>query len=654
MLEGIAWRRYSATIRPMQSNSSPRRLAMLLTVALLIGIGVGVGCTSAVYWLLAAPSSESGDQLADVAARSAPTETESGTPVQSSPAEASNAPPKFAVRSLDEIAGMKSPSEQQLALRVLLTDLDEAQVTYLLTESWDVLDEADRYELQFAMIQRLAQQNPSRALSISLEMESDYNTGQFVASIFREWAHSNLDEAVSRARTLDQFLKSSAVRAIVAERTDLSEGTIRAIARDLGNEQIATSVIVQRKIEEAIDDPERAWNELAVDLQDDLSNSRTISRVAFAWVKESGLGVLDQVYRSLTNAQTRRYVISNVLGDVARTDPEGAFNHALTIESDPHNSIVTIIASTWADSDPRSALTAAMGIEKESVRKDVVESVIRSWAWDEPRAVLEGVNALPVEFQKFASTTALGNMADESPEEAAAIVAAMESGTVKTASANNVVSNWALSDPAAALEWILNEPSIEEIRTELLSSIMYFLVSADPELALSTALAQPIDEDESGIGMFGPAGVGMEYRVISTLVFTDVDKAIELLPQVREGPTKFMSFETVARFLMRNDEVDKAFNIVLQSPASDREKMYQALSSSWAMTDPKAMLESMDRFPSKDSKSRAAALLVTNDRYSKTLSDEEIEQARKYLTDEHAKAIEENDPEALESLLEDF
>ena len=53
------------------------------------------------------------------------------------------------------------------------------------------------------------------------------------------------------------------------ERTDLSDNTIRAIARDLDNEQIATSAIAQRKIEEAIDDPETAWNELAVDLQDD-------------------------------------------------------------------------------------------------------------------------------------------------------------------------------------------------------------------------------------------------------------------------------------------------------------------------------------------------------------------------------------------------
>ncbi len=634
----------------MQTNSSPSRLAALLTVGFLIG----VGCTSAVYWLLVAPSGGGGIQLADSAAPSTPAEIESSASLQTSPSEASDAPepPKFAVRSLDEIAGMESASEQQLALHILLSELDEAQVAALVTESEDVVSASDRYDLHFAMIQRLAHQNPSRALSLSLEMESDYGLGRFVTSIFREWARSNLDEAVSRARTLNRFLKGSAVSAIVQERTDLSEDTIRAIARDLDNEQIAASAIAQRKIEEAIDDPETAWNELAVDMQDDQANRGTISRVALAWVEESGLSVLDQISRSLTNTQTRDYVIRDVLGDVARTDPEGAFNHALTLENDPYNSTASSIASTWAYSDPHSALSAAMGIEKTSVRKAVAESVIRAWAYDEPRAVVEGVNSLPAEFQELASRTALGAMAGGSPEEAADLVAAMEPSTVKTSSANSVVSTWARSDHSAALEWILNDPGVEEIRTELLSSIMYQLASADPELAMSTALAQPIDEEATEFGML-PA-VGLEYSVISTLAFSDVDKAIELLPQVREGPTKSRSFQTVASSLVMNDDVDKAFDMAQQFSEPDREKIYQAVSTMWAATDPKGMLESMDRLPSKDSKSRAAAMLVMTNQYSKTLSDEEIEQARKYLTEEHAKAIEENDPEVLQSLFQAF
>ncbi len=636
----------------MQTNSSPSRLVVLLTVAFL----VGVGCTSAVYWLFVAPDGGSGDQFVDTVVAPAPTESDPNTQEQSSPIRVSNTPEplKFSVRSLDEIASMKSASDQQLALRILLTDLDETQVAELLTQSQEVFEDADWIALHTAIVQRLAQQNPNRALSLVLEMDASHNREGFVSSVYKEWVHSNLDQAVTRAQTLNPYLKRTAASVIVQERTDLSDDTIRALARDLDNELIASSAIAQRRIEEAIDDPETAWNELVIDLQNDPANSRTLVRVATAWVEKSGLGALDQIYHSLTNAQTRQNVIRNVLREVAQTEPDGALNYALTLESDPHHSIVSDIASVWANSDPRSALTAALGIEKTSVRKTVAEMVVRVWALNEPKAVLAGIDALPAYLQERASSSAISSIAGKSFEEAVSLVGAMESGSVKTSSARSVASMWASRDHNAALEWILNEPSVEEIRSELLSSIMHTLVRVDPKLAMSTALAQPIVEDNSILGMIGPGGVGREFSVISSLAFSDVDKAIELLPQVREGPTKLMSYQLVVQSLLLNDEVDKAFNMVQQVPESDKEKVYQAISTFWATTDPQGMLKSMDRFPSKESRSRAAVLLVSTNQFSKALSEEQVEEAKKYLTDEHAKAIEEGDAGVLQPIFQDF
>ena len=634
----------------MPTNRSPSRFVALLAIAFMLG----VGCSSAVYWLFIAPGND--DPLVDSVTPPSPAEIEPNTQAENSTGGifADTETSKFAVRSLDEIANMRNSSEQQLALRVLLSDMNEKQVADLLTQSEDVLKDADRYNLQFAMVQRLAHLNPSRALSLVLEMDSGYNLGNFVTSIFGDWAHSNLDEAVSRAGRLKPHFKRTALSAIVQERTDLSDNTIRAIARDLDNEQIATSAIAQRKIEEAIDDPEAVWNELAIDLQDDPDNSRTISRIATAWIEKSGLSVLDQVYHSLTNTQTRDDVIRRVLTEVAQTDPEGAFNFALTIENDPYNSIVSSMASIWASTDPRSALAAANGIAKASVRKTVAQMVILAWARDEPRKVLEGLGNLPADLQESASSAALSTLSRESPIDAANLVAAMEPGSVKTSSASSVVSTWASRNHKAALEWILSEPGVEEIRSELLSSIMHTLVRVDPDLAMSTALAQPIVEKNSRFGMFGPAGVGMELNVISSLTFSDVDKAIELLPQVREGSTKLMSYQMVASSLLMNDEIDKAFNMVQQVPESDREKIYQAISTSWAASDPKGMLKSMDRFLSKEGRSRAAVLLISTNQYSKILSEEQIEEAKNYLTDEHAKALEEGAPEALQSIFQVF
>ena len=636
----------------MQTNGSPSRLAVLLAVAFL----VGVGCTSAVHWLFLAPSGERDGQLADAVAPPSPVEIESSTQAPSSPTDASNAPepPNLTVRSLDEIAGMKTTSEQQLALRTLLSDLGEEQVVDLLTQSQDLFGESDRIDLQFAVFQRLAHQNPSRALTLALEMEFSNNRRSLVTTIYKDWAHSDLDEAVSRAGKLEPHFKRVALRAIVQERTDLSDSTIRAIALDLDNEQIATLAIAQRKIDEAIDDPETAWNELAIDLQDDPASYRTISRVAMAWVEKSGLGVLDQVYQSLTNTETRDEVIDRVLVEVSQADPESAFNYALTLENDPYHLIVSDMAETWAMSDPRAALAAAIGIERASVRNAVSTSVISTWAYSEPREVLDGLDALTPDLQETAFSVAVREIASESPEEGAELVTAMEPGSVKRFGAYSVVSVWFDHDHKAVLDWVLNEPGVEEVKSELLSSIIHRLVKVDLELAMSTALAQPLEKSTSGFGMFGREGVGMEFQIISTLAHSDVDKAIEALGQVRGGLTKLLSYQTVATSLLMEDEFDKAFNMVHQVPESDREKVYQAIASSWAMSDPQGMLKSMDRFPSEEHRSRAAAIMMMTNQFSKSLSDEQIEEAKKHLTDEYAKALEDGDPEALQSLFQAF
>ena len=631
----------------MQTNSSRSRLAVLLTVAFL----VGVGCSSAVYWLFVAPSGGSGGQLVDADVPPPTTETDPGTQTQSSSSDGANTPESlnFPVRNLNEIASMRSASEQQLAIRVLLSDLEEAQVADLLTQSRDIFGDEDWSALHSAIVQRLAYQNPSRALSLVLDADNPYNLGGFVTHVFKEWAHSNLDEAVSHARTLNPDIKAIALGVILWERTDLSENTIRAIARDLGNEERATSTITQRRIDEAIDDPEKAWNELALELQDDRGNTSAILRIANAWIEESGLSVLDQVYESLTNTQVRQDVIRNVLAEVVHTDPEGAFNYAVTM-NDQYNSPVRVVAGIWAKSDPRSALSAAIAIKMMSARKAAAEEVVRAWARSGPKELLEVVDALPADLQEAASVEALSEVAIESPQEAADLVAAMDSGSVKTSSAGSVVRMWSRRDHNAALEWILNEPGVEEISSELLYSIMHMLIEADPQLAMSTALAQPIEESNSGTGIYR-AELGMEFTVISMLAYSDLEKAIELLPQVREGPTRLRAFEAVAQSLLRNGEIDEAFGIAQQVPDSDREHFYLALTTVWAGADPVGMLNSMDRFPSEDAMSRAALLLVMSNSTTKSLSDEQVEEAKKYISEEHARALQDGDVDFLQSLI---
>lgn len=583
----------------MRVNKILSRLLAVLT----IGVLVGIGSSCAVYWPFLA--SEYGDQSADSVALSAPTED-----------SLTRESPTSVVRNLDEIASIKSASEEQLAPRTLLSELDEEQVADLLTRTQDVVGDADRHDF--------------RAL---------------LTSIFGDWAHSNLDVVVSHAQTVSPYHKRVALSAIMPERTDPSDNTTHTVTQDIDGEKGVTSANAQQRIEDAIDNPETTWNELVIDLQDDLGNLRTLSRVATAWVEKSGLGVLDKVYQSLTNAQTRQSVMYHVREEVAQTDPAGALKYAMTLESDPHNYIISNIANIWVRSDPRSALSAAAGIENETVRKALSESAVKALAFSEPREFFKEIDSLPADFQVTASKAALDEIARKSPEEAADLAAAMQSGSAKTAGASSIVSTWSRSDHKAALDWILYEPGVEEIKFELLSSIMHTLVQVDLELAMSTALAQPIDEDKY---------YGLEFIVILSLAESDVNQAIELFPQVREGPTQMMSFQPIVHSLLMNDEIDRAFDMVQQVPESDRDSFYMSLSTSWTAIDPQGMLNSMDRFPSKQAKSQAALMVIVGNEFFKILSNEQIEEAKKYLTEEDLQALEERDTEGLRSIFQDL
>lgn len=484
--------------------------------------------------MLAATGNHS--QSAEAATPSSSTENEPITHEQSSPAEISSVSVSTSstVRSLEDILRIKSLSEQQLALHIFLSELDEAQVVDLLARSQAVFPDTQRYELQFPIIQRLAHQNPSRALTRVLGMYTGYDYMRAVTNVFREWALSNINEAVSRARTLDPMPKGLALNAIVSTRMDLPESTLRAIALDLGNEKVAISAIAQRRIEEAITDPEKAWNEWAIHLLEGAENTEIVARIGTVWIEKSGLSVLDRIYQSLADTETRRPVIRSLLEQIAQSDPEGAFNFALTIESDLHNSIVRNLGSIWAESDPRAALGTIAGIVRGEVRNAAADAVVGAWAQSRPREMLESLDSLPADLQETVFTVAVSALTREFPEEAAQFVVAMESSPLKTSSAKSVARAWSRHDHNAAIEWILNDPGVEEIRFTLLFSILGRLIDADPLLAMTTVLAQATEGYESDLGLNGTEEE-IELEVISSLAKSNLEMAIDLLPQVHEG-----------------------------------------------------------------------------------------------------------------------
>ena len=609
--------------------------------SLSIGIILGIGGSSGVYWLFFAP--ENNGQSMDAASHYPASVSQPNSREQnaSDVVPSSSLPALPTLDRLEDIEDIGSPFDRKLALQILLVNSDETQVAGLLSQSMSLSSNDIRYDAQSAIAQRLAQLNPSRALSRVLAMDSQHFPDRLVVTVFREWAHSNLTEAISQVRALSATRRDSALRTILRERTDLPEETRRSIAAEVGNDQIAVEVLLEEMVEEAMQDPEEAWENLVLELQDDLMHRERLAQVALFWIEKDGIGVLDQVSMSITNLQARRGVVLRILEGLASSHPSEAFRYALTMENDPYDTAKERVVNVWARLEPRSALLAVAGVEEKALRESLEESIAVRWADAEPMKVLEEVDALPGHVRESTTRTAISKVAENSPKKAAVLIAEMESGDTRKYSASSLVGAWLSHDQEAALDWILNEPAIQDLKHFLLNSSLFRIALEDPKLAMDTAIAQPFTEGE----------MGLEADVISSVALSDLDTAIELLPQVREGPTAVHAFLAVTGALIRNGDVDEAVDMVHQIPDSKRSDFYTGLVQAWALYDPPGLLKSMNRLPSKEVQSKAARRLVEINRNRENLTDEQVEQARKFLTEEDSKALEDGAYDTLDGSL---
>ena len=532
------------------------------------------------------------------------------------------------IQTLSDLNQFKSPLERSVALHELSINADEQQVLKLLEESMDIASQ-HQLQTQSVLIQRLAQLNPHQALTQVESLGVRFPAG-LVSAVFGEWAHTNVDEAVSHASSLEENKKYATMARILLERTDLSDEKRIQIAKQLGNEQYAIDLIMQEKVSDSSFDPEKAWNELVGQVQGDFRQSRILSDLAIRWVEQSGVEVLDQITESITNSQTRTNILLSVLRAVAESDPNKAFQYAKSIENDPHDAIVSNVVRQWARLDPKAALDAASQIEQRGLRRRLEESAVRTWAYRKPHDVLGDLDSLEDRLHETAISSAVSAMAQQNPNSAAEFVAGMANSTSKTVAATSLVQSWSSQDPESALEWVLNEPGVQDAKSQLLPRIIYQVAIADPQIAMDTALGQPINE----------GATGLEATVIAMLASSDFDKALEFLPQVRDGPTKIAAYGSIGGRYIENGETEKALNLAQQLPESSRTGYLQALMPSWAISDPKGLLNSMDRLPSDEIKSKAAMILTAYNRWEKNLTDEEIEQLKNFLTEEDAEDLE--------------
>lgn len=528
--------------------------------------------------------------------------------------------------TLDHLHGLteiKSNFLRVATFHATLASADEEQLVRFIAQSKRVSNPSQRQWIQEAIFSRLTNLDPNTAL-VQVEQMPHASAIDLMETIFAEWSLNDLPSAIDHIEKLEGTMRLAAMRGLLLTRDDLSEQGRQNLAKRLGNELLAVDLSQDSKLTLALDDPKKAWQTTMEDARANISQVDDLIRIAHAWVDKSGLSAIDQISESLTSWEIRSTVFSSILHRIAQTNPEEAFLHALKFEGDHNNYLLSILTQEWATTDPDAAMSAIDGVESPVLRSYLYDSVVRGWAERNPQGVLQDLGSLPENFQVLAREVAIQTIAKTERKEAAQLIPSVENESSRAVVAFSVASNWAKLNAHEALDWVINDPEVRSMRRNLLGTVLEELTELDPQLALSTALEQPIETDQ----------IGMESRVITRLAWTDVEKALELLPRVRAGQTKILAYASVGGALVHNGKALEALEMANQLPENQRNRYYETVANSWARHDPVDLLSNIEKLPTPEIRSHAARFLVDSNTWHRVLTDDQVKHAKTFLPDE--------------------
>ncbi len=487
--------------------------------------------------------------------------------------------------------------------------------------------------LQIALLERQVLVAPSTALEFALAQKNPIRS-KMVKTVFGEWAVTDLETSLEEIANLAEPLRIVALKGVIEAREELPLSRIREISLELNLESLAVSHYMESFSTEYIDDPKSRWYELiALPEAETELGYELASRIAHRWYQFEGIDVLQEILNSDAGDYFQRDSINLILESITREDPTRAFQYAQDI---PQEGAFQMFPPTfrvvfvWAEIDPYAALEAVRVVEPSGMRERLQNTAVNSWASSDPRELLANLETIPKSTQMSAVSQSFSSLAQSSPHEASDLVLQLEDPEMRSRAAESLVYRWAQDNVNATLDWVLEYPKTEPNRGRLLESVLSMMADSDPKRAIQIAAQQPIPEGWN---------IGLEAQLLSALAFRDVETAIELLPEARDGETTTAVNRSIGVSLVANGEPERALSLALQLPDDAQDSFYRSISYEWAKFDPAAVLAALKDFPTAEIRSNVASELSRM--HVQNFSDSQLETLNQYIIEEERQTREE-------------
>ena len=232
--------------------------------------------------------------------------------------------------NLQSIAEIKGAFARNAALHTFLARQDRSTLPALIAQTQEIQPKSLQASLRRPIVLQMTMIDPLMALH-SIKDFPLRSRDSLTTTIFGEWAKVALDQSVAFAKGLDDVQQYAALRGILQSRIDLSEQIRREIAIEVGNEHIADEIFEREAFFNLLENPRKSWFDLVENLDDSTESMTDLLNIATEWVKQSGLGVLNEMSNSLEGWPRKTTVLSAAVSRAAHRNPSGTVTQLLTM-----------------------------------------------------------------------------------------------------------------------------------------------------------------------------------------------------------------------------------------------------------------------------------------------------------------------------------
>ena len=635
------------------SQTVPRHVVIALTVGLMVCVGCGT------FLLIQRDSdSRSVEQNAtkspDTVADEELLDSESPTP---QPLNKSDSTTQSLSESLNE------NDDTFDSKHALLNLVDQANVDKLAAMFVDSLENPMVFEsidatywMQSVILTKLINIDINKAKSL-LNRLSGRTAEIFLYNVMSEWNRVHVSEAIKLLASLEGSLQEQGFQGLVDGGKLLSQSKLIEIASTIGLEQeFVTDLQDRHQTAQVL----VTWEELEQEFENidftDSSNLLQLPQTAANYILSTGLdsmpevlGLFDKLLQNnlsesdrLTLKAHRRSVVS----EVSNNDPEGVFEFLVPLEKEKDLDLLSAAAQVWFWVDPDALWDRLNAVDLRGVKRKITQDIIRYWSWREPDVVLISLKTLPPEYHDQTYLDIAQGMWYDTPFKALKLLPLIANwstshhqdvygkSSMMSFSIEQIISNAAEADPLATIEWINSAESQlhDSMRTIYLDEVSQSWSETDPVKAFEKALKMPLREDE----------IGLEAMVLQTLVYSDLDRAITLLPRVRTGETRAFAYERISRQMEAQDRISEAIQLGEDLPEFEREEFNRNLASRVGHRTPfERLVSGIGQLPTLEMKSKAAstAIYTKGLPMSNDLTDSQVNELKEFLTDDDRKRV---------------